>query len=210
MKFVEIIDNAVIEFVHLLCEKVGFILTPIMRLVSILGEKCWSCLLVAVVMLFRKKTRWIGATAILAVFIGFIIADFGLKPTIMRLRPYMTNIDFQKYWELAGAYHETNYSMPSGHTVGFTAFFVSLIITSPKKDRDFLKKFAAVCITLMVLSRCYFMHHFLSDCVVGFIIGVISAYIAKIIIKGIHYICKKYEDLKFFDFILNFDPAGKE
>ena len=209
MKFIEAVDNAVIEFMHILCERFGFILTPIMRLVSILGEKCWSCLLVAFCMLFKKKTRWIGATAILAVFIGFVVADLAIKPAVMRLRPYMTSIDFQKYWELAGAYPETNYSMPSGHSVGITAFFISLIITSPKKNRPLLKKLAFICIILMVASRCYFMHHFFTDCLVGIIIGIISAYISKAIMKGIHYICKKYEDLKFFEFILNFDISGK-
>ena len=209
MGFIEAIDNAIIEFMHFLCDKIGFILTPIMRLVSILGEKCWSCLLVAFVMLFRKKTRWIGATAILAVFIGFIVADFAIKPAVMRMRPYMTSNIFQNYWMLAGGYPETNYSMPSGHTVGVTAFFVSLIITSPKKDRAFLRKLAFICIGLMVFSRCYFIHHFFTDCVVGIFIGTASAYVAKLIIKGIHYICKKYEDLKFFDFILNFDVTGK-
>lgn len=208
--FIETIDNAVIEFLHILCEKIGFILTPIMRFVSILGEKCWSCVLVAFVMLFKKKTRWIGATALLAIFIGFIVEDFAIKPTVMRLRPYMTSNIFQNYWMLAGAYPETNYSMPSGHTVGVTAFFVSLIITSPKQDRPFLKKLAAICIILMVLSRCYFMHHFFSDCLVGFVIGIMSAYVAKAIIKGIHYICKKYEDIKFFDCILNFDVMPKK
>ena len=207
--FVEVIDNAVIEFMHFMCVNFGFFMTPMMRFVSILGEKCWSCVLISFVMLFKKKTRWIGATAILAIFIGFIVADFLIKPTVMRMRPYMTSNILQNYWMLAGAYPETNYSMPSGHTVGVTAFFVSLLITAPKQDRPLIRKIAIVCIILMVFSRCYFMHHYFSDCFVGAIIGIVVSYIAKAITKGIHYICKKYEDIKFFDFVLNFDVIPK-
>lgn len=203
------IDNLVIEFVHSLCLRYGDFFTPFMRIISILGEKCVFCLIISFFLLLRKKTRWIGLTAILAIFLGFIFADFILKPTIMRERPYLANNTFYNYWELAGAYQETNYSMPSGHSLGIAAFFVSLFITSPKATRKIIKNIGIVATILIVLSRCYFMHHYFSDCVVGIIIGFIMAYIAKAIVKLIYSFLKKNEDLGAFNFILNFDMFNK-
>lgn len=199
------IDNIVIEFVHNLCLRFGDVVTPIMRIVSILGEKCIFCLLIALFLCLKKKTRWIGLTAIIAIFLGFVLADGILKPLIMRERPYLANNTFYDYWQLAGAYQETNYSMPSGHSIGIAAFFVSLYITSPKEHRGIIKNIGVIATILMVLSRCYFMHHYFSDCVVGVIIGSIMAYVAKAIVKMIHIFCKKNEDLTLFNTIINFD-----
>ena len=204
------IDGLVIEFMHSMALRFGDFLTPIMRIISLLGEKCIVCLIVAVFLCLRKKTRWIGATAILAIFLGFILADFALKPLIMRERPYLANNLFYDYWEYVGAYQETNYSMPSGHSLGIAAFFVSLYITSPQQNRKLIKTIGIISTVLMVCSRCYFMHHYFSDCVVGIIIGTIMAFISKPIIKLIYKFCKKNEDLTLFNFILNFDTFNKE
>ena len=122
------LDHLFIEFMHSLCVKFGFILTPIMRLVSILGEKAWPCVLISFAMALRKKRRWAAFTAILAMLLGFIITDLLLKPVFMRMRPYTASNLYQDYWTLAGAFRETGYSMPSGHTVGIASFFISLLM----------------------------------------------------------------------------------
>ena len=199
------IDSIFIEFVHKLYELAGPFFTPLFRIISILGEKCWFFLLIAFYLVLRKKTRWIGLTAILAVFIGFIFADILLKPTIMRERPYLASVVFQKYWELVGSYKETGYSMPSGHCIGITAFFVSLYITVPKNNRKTISSIGFVSVICMVLSRCYFMHHYFSDCIVGIIIGAVVSYLSKALVRLIHMFCKKMEDITLFNFILNFD-----
>ena len=203
------LDNIFIEFVHNLAVFAGPFFTPFFRLISILGEKCWFCLLIAFYLMLRKKTRFIGLTAILAVFIGFVIADILLKPAIMRERPYLASVAFQKYWELVDSYTETGYSMPSGHCIGITAFFVSLYITVPKNKRKMISNIGFVAVVCMILSRCYFMHHYFTDCIVGVIIGAIVSYIAKAIVRLIHSLCKKMEDITLFNYILNFDIRNK-
>ena len=199
------LDHLFIEFVHNLCAKFGHILTPILRVVTLCGEKAWLFLLISFGMSLRKKRRWVGFTAILAIFLGFVIADLILKPAFMRMRPYTASNLFQDYWVLAGSIKDEGYSMPSGHTVGAAAFFISLYITSPKSERDLIKKIGIVTILLMVISRCYFMHHYFSDCVVAIIVALVASYISKVIIRFIFHICKKFSDLAFFRFVLNFD-----
>ena len=199
------LDHLFIEFMHSLCVKFGFILTPLMRLVSILGEKAWPCVIISFIMALHKKRRWVAFTAILSMFLGYILADLLLKPMFMRMRPYTVSNLFQDYWALAGSYKETGYSMPSGHTIGFASFFISLYITIPKTERKMIKNIGTICVVLMIISRCYFMHHYLTDCIVGIVVALITSYTSKVIVRFIFNICKKYNEIALFQFILNFD-----
>ena len=199
------IDALFMEFVHGMCVSAGGFFTPFFRLISVIGEKSWFFLLISCILCLHKKTRWVGATAILAIFLGWIIADFGLKPLIMRDRPYTTGNLYLDYWELAGAYYETDYSMPSGHTLGCAAFFISLYITSKKSARPYISTIGIIGVVLMALSRMYFMHHYFSDCVVAVILAAVVSFIAKVIVKAIHKIFKANEDIGLCRFVLNFD-----
>lgn len=204
------IDALFMEFVHGMCVSAGGFFTPFFRLISVLGEKSWFFLLISCILCLHKKTRWVGATAILAIFLGWIIADFGLKPLIMRDRPYTTGNLYLDYWELAGAYYETDYSMPSGHTLGCAAFFISLYITSKKSARPYISTIGIIGVVLMALSRMYFMHHYFSDCVVAVILAAVVSFIAKVIVKAIHKIFKANEDIGFCRFVLNFDLFSRK
>ena len=204
------IDELWIMFVHNLCVFGGRFFTPFFRVISLLGEKAWFFLLISFLLCLGKKTRWIGATAILSIFFGFLIADCAIKPLVMRLRPYEISLIYQDYWALAGSYPETNYSMPSGHTIGCAAFFISLYITCKKSMKPVILKVGIVSTILMIMSRTYFMHHYLTDCLVGVVIAVFTSYLAKAIIKLIHKFIKSNEDIGIFKFILNFDVYKKK
>ena len=203
-------DSLFMEFVHNLCVSAGGFFTPFFRVISVLGEKSWFFLLISCFLCLHKKTRWIGATAILAIFLGWIIADFGLKPLIMRERPYMTGNLYLDYWALAGSYPETDYSMPSGHVLGCAAFFISLYITCRKSVRPYISTIGIVAVTLMALSRMYFMHHYFSDCVVAVLLAVVVSFVSKVIVKMIHNVFKANEDIGFCNFVLNFDLFSKK
>ena len=128
----------------------------------------------------------------------------------MRMRPYTANNLYQDYWEMAGAYPETNFSMPSGHVLGCAAFFISLYITSKKDRRPIISTIGIIVVMLMALSRMYFMHHYFSDCVVGVLIAVVVSFISKWIVKSIHKFIKANEGIALFNFILNFDPFANK
>ena len=204
------IDALFMEFVHGLCVSTGGFFTPFFRLISLLGEKSWIFVLISLILCFNKKTRWVGATALFAIFLGWIVSNFGFKPTIMRLRPYTANNLYQNYWEMAGAYPETNYSMPSGHVLGCAAFFISLYISSRKEARQLISTIGIIVVMLMALSRMYFMHHYFSDCVVGVLLAVLVSFISKGLIRVIHKFLKSNEDIGLFNFILNFDLFSKK
>ena len=204
------LDEIFIEFVHNLAVIGGGFFTPFFRFVSILGEKCWFFVLIAILLMLKKRTRWVGLTIFFAILLGFIMSSVIIKPIIMRDRPYMADIIFQKYWESVGAIQETGYSMPSGHCTGVAAFFVSLYITSKKQSRPMISTVGVIVVILMVLSRCYFMHHYFTDCIAGIILGTVVSYISKAVIKLFYMLCKKYEDITLFNFILNYDIGRKE
>ena len=199
------IDELWISFVHNLNVFAGGFFNPFYRFISFLGEKAWIFVLISFLFILSKKTRWIGATAMLSIFLGFIFADFCIKPFFMRLRPYESSKLFQDYWEMAGAIPETNYSMPSGHTIGCASFFISLYITCKKNMKKKVLIAGVICTMLMILSRTYLMHHHLTDCIVSVVISILLSFLSKFIIKGIHSFLKANEDIGLFSFILNFD-----
>ena len=205
-----VIDELWISFVHNLAVIAGGFFTPLFRVITFLGEKAWFFLLISFFLLLGKKTRWIGATAILSIFLGFLIADFGIKPFFMRLRPYESSNTFQKYWEMVGAIPETNYSMPSGHTIGCAAFFVSIYITCKKNMKKKVLITGVIFTMLMIISRTYLMHHHLTDCLVSVIISIIISFISKFIVKLIYLFLKANEDIGLFNFVLNFDLYNKK
>lgn len=203
------IDVLFMEFVHGLYVSAGWFFTPFLRLISILGEKSWFFLLIAFILCLNKKTRWVGATAILAIFLGWLLADLAIKPFVMRMRPYTASNLYQDYWQMVGAYPETDYSMPSGHVLGCAAFFISLYISSKKSARPIISTIGIIVVFLMIVSRVYFMHHYFTDCLVGVLLAVVVSYISKFIIKFIHKVFKDNEDIGFCRFVLNFDLFSK-
>ena len=198
------IDEIFMEFVHILCIYLGFILTPFFRFVSFLGEKAWFFILIGLILSLRKKTRWVGITILFSILIAFVL-NSSLKNIIMRMRPYTASNKFQDYWRMAGAIHEINYSMPSGHSAGISAFFASLYLTSKKDVREKVFIIGIISTVLMILSRTYQMHHYFSDCIVGIIEGILMAIIGKIIVKYIYKFFKNIENTPFGNFVLSFD-----
>lgn len=204
-----LIDEIWIGFVHNLCVIGGGFFTPFLSTVSFLAEKGWFFLLISFILILSKKTRWIGITIILSIFMSFVLSSLLIKPFVMRLRPYESSKLFQDYWEMAGAFPDTGYSMPSGHTAACASFFISLIITCKKKYKSIIIRISIIFTFLMILSRTYLMHHYLTDCIVSIFLSIITSYFAKIIVKMIYKFCKSYEDIGLFNFILNFDLIKK-
>lgn len=203
-------DQFFMEIVHALCVYAGFIFTPFFYFFTFIGNKCWFFLLIAFFMCFIKKTRWIGVSAIFAILFCYLFGDVLLKPLIMRPRPFQSSSNvYYEYWQLAGSFFKDEYSMPSGHMSGTVAFFTSLYICSKKEVRKPILVIAIIVSICMALSRMYFMHHYFTDCLVGAIIGFVMAFIAKFISIKIHNFCKGFEDVPFFNFILNFDILKK-
>ena len=85
-------------------------LTPVMKCITFFGEYGLGWILIAVALLIPKKTRWIGLSMGVALLLGLLIGEYGLKNIIQRLRPF----NVQEMALLIPAPH--GFSCPSGHT----------------------------------------------------------------------------------------------
>jgi membrane-associated phospholipid phosphatase len=127
-------------------------------LIGILGFLYWC---------YDKKT---GETIGLTVFISLVINSV-VKVIFQRTRPYVDPAN-----EIEGIRVETagGYSFPSGHTQGAGVAFGSLAIWIRKR---WLTIISIIIIVMVAISRMYLGVHYLSDVVVGGLLGVGLAFL---------------------------------
>ena len=101
------------------------VLTPIMKLITHLGDKgIFWILALSLVLLFFKKTRPLGMMAGIALVFSVLINNVLIKPNVGRIRPYEV-VDGLKL--LIERQHDP--SFPSGHSgASFAAAVVFLVI----------------------------------------------------------------------------------
>ncbi len=195
-------DLQILEFYHTLAESGGSVLTPIMEIITLIGEKgLWMFLLAFILMLF-KKTRRTGVCLFGAVCCGALITNIILKDTVARPRPLVAeNPIFREWWEFIGSPKESGYSFPSGHATAAAAGMVAIVLSEGKKYL-----WAAIpYVALMCISRNYLMAHYPTDVLAGAVVGTISAIIAYFIAKAIFIFLEKYRENNLFGFIIDFD-----
>ena len=81
------------------------------KAVTFLGDGGWFWIVLGVALLFSKKTRKSGYTALLALIIGALITNLLLKNAVARVRPYDAVEGLVPLVKKL-----TDYSFPSGHT----------------------------------------------------------------------------------------------
>lgn len=140
-----------------------------MPFITHLGSGGLLWLVVAAVMLVRKETRATGIVMILAIALSGIFTNLIIKPLFNRPRP------FQSYPVEILIGPPLGSSFPSGHTTASFAGAVAYAIMRRDKLRWALL-FMAV---LISFSRLYLFVHYPSDVLVGMIIGILFAFLAK-------------------------------
>lgn len=194
-------DMAILKLMHTLASVLGVILTPLMKLVTLLGEKGALMFLLGIVLMCFKRTRKIGVCVFGAVGCGALITNFILKDLVARPRPFETVAQFKEWWQFVGSPAEDDFSFPSGHVTAISAAMVSLWIWKGKKFAP-----AAVCtILVMMISRNYLMAHYPSDVLAAVIVGTVSAFIANAITLIIFKFVETHEDNTICAFIIDFD-----
>lgn len=159
----------------------GRFLTPVMKAITLSGNMGMIFVVSAFIMLFFKKTRRFGVAALIAIALGFLFTNVILKHVIARERPFENvSSKFYTYWKAAGALNESGYSFPSGHTTAATAFGVSLFLHTKKRCSWLFLAIPAV----MGFTRIYFVVHYASDILGGFIAGSAAAVIAYFIVAA--------------------------
>ncbi len=194
-------DQAVLGLMHRLAVSLGGLLTPLTKLVTLLGEKGLVFFLAAIVLMLFPRTRKAGVCMFGAVACGALITNIILKDWVARPRPFEADALFREYWSFLGSPAEDGFSFPSGHVTAAAAGMVSLCLSRGKK---WLLP-TVVWVLLMAFSRNYLMAHYPSDVLAAAVIGTVSAFIAWAITRGIFRLLEKYEDVPFCTYVLDFD-----
>ena len=197
-------DSAILGFMNTLATAAGGFLTPLMKLITFLGEKGIIMFLLAIGFMCFSRTRKIGVCMFGAVCCGALIGNIILKDLVARPRPLTTEA-YSAWWSFVGSPAEDGFSFPSGHVTAAMAGVTALCLSCRRKTM----LLGYIYVLLMAFSRCYLMAHYPSDVMAAVLIGGISAVIAFFIAKWIFIMLEKHREKRLFGFILDFDLQKK-
>lgn len=155
---------------HLRCEA----LTPIMKLLSIIGDAGAFWIVLTILLLIFRKTRRVGVYCAVSMLLTFIVVNCAIKPIAARVRPYD---QFPEISILVG--RQVDFSFPSGHSANGFACAWALFRTAEKKY-GVPALVLAGCISF---SRLYVGVHYPTDVLAGIVIGVLMAEIALRLVR---------------------------
>ena len=147
-------------------------LTPVMSLITTLGNEGLIWVILIALLCIKKETRLFGAIAAVALALDVIFCNGILKPLIARPRPF-TVTDIALLIEMP-----TGFSFPSGHTASSFAVATAICFWSRRWGIA-----ALVLATLIAFSRLYFYVHYPTDVLAGVILGIACAFAARAIVR---------------------------
>ena len=163
---------------HIVCEA----LTPIMKAITSAGNGGIIWIVLCVILICFKKTRWIGISAAVSLALVGLLNNEIIKPIVERPRPFL-----QQEIELLIA-APGGFSFPSGHTSSSFAVATAIFLKDKKIGIP-----ALILAALMGFSRLYFFVHFPSDVFVGMLEGIFVAIAVTYIIDKLR---KRYTNKK--------------
>lgn len=193
-------DKALLTVMHALA-KAGVVLTPLMKLVTFVGEKGIIFFLLALVCMCFPRTRKLGVCVFGAVCCGALITNIILKDMVARPRPFEAVELYKQWWQAVGAPAEDGFSFPSGHV---TAAAAGMTAISLMKGKKWIVP-SIVWVLVMMVSRNYLMAHYPSDVLFAALFGVTSGFIAWFITKFIFSFLEDHDDVPLFALALDFD-----
>ncbi len=168
LSIIKNIELIIIQFIYTLQTPT---LNRIMILFTKLGDHGTIWIIITLLLLLNKKTRKIGWIAVFSLIICSLIVNVGLKPLLQRQRPYNFLPDIRLLIEIP-----KDYSFPSGHTA---ASFTMIYVFYKNLKKYFWIVLAVGC--LIAFSRLYLSVHFVSDVLIGGIIGLFSGFLGQIL-----------------------------
>lgn len=152
------------------------LLTPLVRVITILGNGGAIWVLLTLVMLTMTKTRKIGCMMALSLIGILLINNMMIKNLVARTRPY----------EVIGGLtylvpKPREFSFPSGHA---GSSFAAAWVMFRRLPRRYGVP-ALVLATLIALSRLYVGVHYPSDVLFGVIVGIAVSLAAEAVVEWI-------------------------
>lgn len=145
------------------------ILTPVMRVITTLGNGGAFWIVLTLLLLVFKRTRRMGVYCAASMLLTLLVVNLCIKPLAARTRPYEL---IQGLEILVSRPHD--YSFPSGHSANSLTCAWTLFRLAPKK----YGVPALVLAVLIALSRLYVGVHFPTDVLAGVAIGVLLSEVA--------------------------------
>lgn len=191
------LDGAIFNAMHGLANAMGGFLTPLFKIYTALGDGGLFFIALSLFLMLFRKTRKTGFSMLLAIGVGALFTNLLIKKIVARPRPYVSG--YESFWQFVGAPMESEFSFPSGHTTATMACMTAMFICCNKKWSwvGFVVAF------LMAFTRVYFIVHYFTDVLGGFIIGAIGGVSGYFIGKYTFNLLEKHKDKKAINFILN-------
>lgn len=170
-------NNFEIEILDFIQEHLRFdFLDSMMVHLTRLADTGIVWIVLAVALICFKQTRKMGITLGLALLLGLLVGNLGLKNLFARVRPYDLNPNVDLLIERL-----SDYSFPSGHTrccfeSGMAMFFC---------DKRF-GKVAFVLGGIIGFSRLYLYMHYPTDVIAGALLGLLNGFIAFIVVDKLY------------------------
>ena len=149
-------------------------LNPVMKFITSLGDGGILPIAVCILLMILKKTRKVGVAASLSLIFEAILINLTIKNLVGRTRPYIVNEAIEFITK-----QPSDKSFPSGHTGCVFAVASVLFYMMPKK----VGIPAIVIASLVGISRLYVGVHYPTDIIGGFIIGMLTGFLAKLIVE---------------------------
>ncbi len=171
MDFLNPYELTVLDWIreHIACP----FLDVVMPIITDFCEGGIGCILIAIALLFFKKTRKAGITMGAALLIGLLLCNLTLKPLIARTRPFAFNPDITLIIP-----QPSEYSFPSGHSVAAFEGAFSIFLYNRKWGIP-----ALIFAALIALSRLYLYVHYPTDVIAGSILGCLFAWAAYLLVN---------------------------
>ncbi|MBE6934794.1 MAG: phosphatase PAP2 family protein [Ruminococcaceae bacterium] len=154
------------------------VLDGVFPLLTRLGDKGIFWILLAVCLLFFKKTRKAALSMGLALLIGLVVCNLTMKPLLARMRPYDYQLThFGRTVSLLIA-APSDFSFPSGHTLASFEAAIALTLFHRKWGIP-----ALVLAGVIAWSRLYLYVHYPSDVLFSLLLSVGIAFLAVYLVK---------------------------
>ncbi len=178
------IDFAVLDFIQ--ANMRTDFLDSLMVFLSFIGEGGIVWFLVAIPMLFFKKSRTCGVVMILSMGITLLLGEFMLKNLIGRVRPCNVNMDIEMLVK-----RPESFSFPSGHTSSSFVSATTIFLWNKKYGIP-----ALILAFLIAFSRLYNYVHFPTDIIAGALFGIFVSLLVYHLFKK-YRLDNKLENLSF-------------